>query len=613
MFSSFWSSSQLATRQRLSPRPRSSHIGSASRGGTAAYRAFGLHAVVASLAVAVGFGCTTEKRSFGEPRETPDASPADSAATSGDGSVAASGDAAAESGSTDQLTVWLSSEGVATRSDVYSSNTPANSGPGVTDSGPTDGSPDEQSDRTNDDTASVGTPSDSLDTSADTSTTPGDDFGVGVPPDYGNLGSGEGRILVVNTLEDASVDVWLAGGDRPSAQRVATETATLVTVTRGAQRVVLTRHGSREVVGCSEWFPLRGSEQWAVVPRGGEHTCAGSGDGVTMSFRQEQSLDKNPIRYVHATTPDTFSITRNNQPEPGTLTVGSTLSGTSLPNCSSGCEVRYELVTSGVATSRYYSLTVRTVEQLPPPGEVLLLVLGNVRQDWPAEPDSLRLLRVDLDGTTYAVRRDPEVAFGRIGYGIATFNVSSPPSFTEVTSVDPNCDENMCPLEAQRWPVGTRTFLVDAPEASSSITVEFEAGHRYVLLSTPDSLNPLYFLDADFDRSKPNESYVRAVNLDDDGEPLSFGYVFGDSAVAIDTLASVPWGEVSAGNGGWVPAQDSWRLVTARDADGLGTGCFYSIDTPPGFRGYFVAAETMQPLDVTQWPPSLGATFMICF
>lgn len=550
--------------------------------------------------VGVAFGCTTEERRFGSLPDTRDAS-ADAAAPSAnrDGS----GDAATDAATTNDSTEGRTTEG------GTGSTTGATSSGGATDaSGTSDGTRSETKDPSGD-----GDTSDTTSEATSTSgSSTGDDFGVGEPPDYGDLGSGEGRILVVNALDAVSVDVWLAGSEDPIAQRLPTETATRVDVSGGARRVVLTRQGTRDVVGCSEWFPLRSSEQWAVVPRGGEHTCAGSGDGSTLSFRQGQSLDTNPIRYVHATTPDTFSFTRNQQSEAGSLEVGETLSGTSLPSCSSGCTVDYELAAGGVA-ARHFSLTVRTVEELPPAGEVMLLVLGNVRQDWPAEPDALRLLRVDLDGTTYVLRRDPELAFGRIGDGVATFSTSTPPSFTEVALVDPYCNDARCPLEGRRWRTGTRTFLVEAPEGNAEITVELEAGHRYVLLSTPDSSNPLYWLDADFDRSQADESYVRAINLDEDGEPLSFGYVFGDSAVAIDTLASVPWGEVSAGNGGWVPAEESWRLVTARDVDALGIGCFYSMDTAPGYRGYFVAAEMMQPLDITHWPPSLGVDFMVCF
>lgn len=195
-----------------------------------------------------------------------------------------------------------------------------------------------------------------------------------------------------------------------------------------------------------------------------------------------------------------------------------------------------------------------------------------------------------------------------------TFSIRTPPTTSEVAFVDPNCNGLACPLEAQRWRAGPQTFFANAREVYSEISVELEAGHRYVLLSTPNDVHPLYWLDADFDRSQTNEAYLRGINLDDRGTQLGFGYVFGNSAVAIDSLSSVPWGEVSAGNGGSVPTEPGgWDLVAAQNVDGSGISCFYSMDTPAGFRGYLIAAELMQPLDISQWPPSLGATHMMCF
>lgn len=552
--------------------------------------------LVALGAVAAALGCKSEGRQF-DPPTSVDEAVADAAAPSVDRNSDSSNGASSDGASTpaaptDRVTVELTSE---TGSEPTTGNTTA--------------------------TASAETSAPSSETSTEeptgetsTSEPNADDFGVGAPPNFGNLGSGEGRILVVNTFDQTSVDVWLAGNDQPSAEDIATETATLVAVTRGAQRVVLTRHGTRDVVGCSDWFPLRGSEQWAVVARGGEHTCVGSGDGSTLSFRQTQSLDDNPVRYVHATTPDSFSFIRNQQTEPGALNNGETLTGTSLLGCRSACMVRYELAATGIDASRHFSLTVNTVEEVPPLGEVMLLVLGNIRQEWPSEPDALRLLRVDLDGSTYPIRRDPELAFARIGDGIVTFSRRTPPTVSEIATVDPDCNGGACVLDAHQWWAGSTEFLVDAPEVSTEITVELEAGHRYVLLSTPDPLRPLYWLDADFDRSESNRAYIRGINLDSSGGPLSFGYVFGNAAVAIDTLSSIPWGEVSTGNGGSVPTEGGgWDLVTAETADGLRRDCFYSMETPRGFRGYLIAAELMQPLDITQWPPSLSATHMMCF
>lgn len=670
------SSSSWPHHSTLAPRRGSARLNSSRSMASVSGSRVGFSRLAALSVLGVAFGCTNEGRDFGGQVETLDASAGGDASVTSSGekstfsttsdlsttSQAVSSDVGAISapldsnesaavetstsrevtatdttgatGATDVDTgVWSISEAasvsVASTTDTSSWRASTTSEATGETHGSTHSGASSEPAPTSEDPMSHGASSDIGPTSEDVPTDPtstvdvvssqgdtssSDDFGVGQPPDYGNLGSGDGRLLVVNTLEGgASLDVWLADGTEPVVERLAPEAASRVTVARGAHRVVFTRHGTRDVVGCSTWFPLRGAEQWAVIPTGGEHTCSGSGDGSTLSFRQEQALDANPVRYVHATSPDSFSFTRNEQLEPGTLEGGETLSGTNLPNCTSGCEVNYQVFATGVADHRHFTLAVSTVEELPTAGEVMLLVLGNVRQDWPSEPDALHLLRVDLDGTTYVLRRDPEIAFGRVGYGIATFSISTPPSTSEVTSVDPYCGDDVCPLEVHTWRVGTRTFFVETPEGNADIEVEFEAGHRYVLLSTPNRSYPLYWLDADFDRSQTEAAYARAVNLDDSGGSLSFGYVFGSSAVAIDTLESVPWGEVSADYGGWVPAEEGWRLVTAADPDSLGTSCFYSVDTVPGFRGYFVAAETMQPLDITEWPPSLGSSFLICF
>lgn len=554
----------------------------------------------AFIAIGLALGCGGEERSFQTDRA--DAGGIGSSGSAPDGPAGASDGGADEPSSTGQGGTTHS----ATHGETGSASGNSEPAPSTSDgviSGNTGATSDGEPNSTTSDPSASSDP-----------TSSGVDFGVGQAPDYGDLGSGDGRMLVVNTLLAAErVDVWAAGSDEPLVTALEPEAAARVTVPSGARRVVFTRAGTHDVVGCSSWFPLRDDEQWAVVASAGEHTCFDDGDGVTLSFRQAQALDGNPVRYVHATSQDTFSVARDEQAEPGTLEHGETLAGTALPSCTSGCEVRYQISATGIDAMRFITWEINTLEALPVAGEVMLVVLGNIRQEWPAEPDSLRLLRVDLDGTTYVLRRDPEVAFGRIGEGIATFSISTPPSVSEIATANSDCGEDTCPLETLTWRAGRRNFLVDAPEGSSEIEVEFEAGRRYVLLSTNDPTHPLYWLDADFDRSQTTEAYARAINLDTASESLTLGYVFGDSAVAIDGMTEIPWGGISPENGGLVPAEEGWDLVTALGTSGLGIGCFYSMDTLPGFRGYFVAAELMQPLDISSWPPTLSAVFMVCF
>jgi hypothetical protein len=553
----------------------------------------------ALLALGLALGCGGQERSFSDQTDGADAGGGESSSSSRDGN----GSAGSSDGGIDESSTTQGRTNDSETLDSSDESEPAPStGDGVV-SGNTGATSDGEPNSTTTDPSGTSDP-----------TSSGVDFGVGEAPDYGDLGSGDGRMLAVNTLlAGERVDVWVAGSDEPLITALEPEAAARVTVPSGAHRVVFTRTGTRDVVGCSSWFPLRDDEQWAVVASAGEHTCFGDGDGVTLSFRQAQDLDGNSVRYVHATSPDTFSFARDEQAEAGTLEHGATLTGTGLPSCTSGCEVRYKISAAGIDAARFVTWEINTLEALPVAGEVMLVVLGNIRQDWPAEPDSLRLLRVDLDGTTYVLRRDPEVAFGRIGDGIATFSISTPPSVSEIATANSDCGEDTCPLETLTWRAGKRNFLVEAPEGSSELEVEFEAGQRYVLLSTNDPAHPLYWLDADFDRSQTTEAYTRAINLDTSGESLTLGYVFGDSAVAIEGMTEIPWGGLSPENGGLVPAEEGWDLVTALGASALGIGCFYSMDTLPGFRGYFVAAELMQPLDITTWPPTLSAAYMVCF
>lgn len=631
--SSFWWQRSVFARHRPA-RPRVT--GGVTMVQRSAVRPRTLSLAIATLGVA--FGCTSEDRQFGEPAADGGASSGETTSVDGGTDVdsvesSATGNETSASGTGTHSNTTSSSSGASSTetidsetnptgqtSDSSSSGTPPwNTTSEVSDAtsdAPNFTSDDVSSDYSNGNTTTDETTSDpaiTSDTSTPDETSDGLDFGVGEAPDYGNLGSGNGQLLVVNTLKSGEpVDVWLAGGERPILEHLSTETASRFTVTRGAQRVVFTRSGTHDVIGCSDWFPLSASEQWAVVPNGGDHTCSGSGDGSTSSFRQEQPLNENPIRFVHATRADRFSFVRNEQAEPGTLDAGGTLVGTSLPNCTSGCEVNYGVSASGVDSERPFTLQVSTAGDLPVAGEVMLIVLGDIREDWPAEADALRLLRVDLDGTTYVLQRDPEVAFGRLGDTPVTFSISTPPSSAEVAMVDPYCGEDYCPLEVRPWRTGRRTFFAEATEGAYDITVELEAGHRYVLLSTANSTYPLLWLEADFDRSQTTEAYVRGLNLQTSEQNLTFGAVFGDSASPIESLESVPWGEVSGGNGGQVPAAENTKIVTSDNPETLGTSCFYSVDFRAGYRGYLIESEAFQPLDVTAWPPTMGYAFMIC-
>src|SRR5690606_35887216 len=118
MFSSLTKPHLAAKLRPSSQTPSPGGSNRARNGGPSTRRPSGLHGLVASLAVAVCCGCGTGKRSFGALQDIPDASTPNSDTTGNDASVATSGDAMAESETTNQLTVWVSSEGPETNTET---------------------------------------------------------------------------------------------------------------------------------------------------------------------------------------------------------------------------------------------------------------------------------------------------------------------------------------------------------------------------------------------------------------------------------------------------------------------------------------------------------------
>jgi hypothetical protein len=439
------------------------------------------------------------------------------------------------------------------------------------------------------------------------------DFGVGEHPDFGQIAAGQGNVLVVNALSDeiGLVDVWLAGETEPAATGLSPAGGTRLQLESGAQRVVFTTTGTTAVVGCSEWFPLRPAEQWAVVPSRGAHDCGGTGDGVTPTFPQSGVLSGNPVRYVHAGVADDLSVFVSQTQEPGTLEPGNNLVGSNLADCSTGCQVGYEISADALSISRSFTFQVEVAEELPPQGEVLLIVVGDARQDWPAEANALRMIRADVDGTTRLIQRDPEVAFAHGGSGSSTFELQAPPSWIEIASANPDCALRQCELEVFRSAPGVRTLGVTSEEYSETFDVTLEAGRRYILLSADQWNGQAHLLAADFSRADDDTAIAAAVNLDPDGQALTLGSVFGSTARAIAGMERVPVGEVSAEVA--VPAEDGWRLSKALGDETLGSSCFYSTTTLPGFRGYFVHSSVQHTIDVGVWPPLIEYSPYACF
>jgi len=433
------------------------------------------------------------------------------------------------------------------------------------------------------------------------------DWGEGEPPDFGDLGDeGEGAVLAVNTLTlGEAVDVWLVGESEPAATDLATgEAIRIEGVARDARRVVFARAGTTEAVGCSEWFPLRADEQWAAVATRGEHDCTSDDGGVTPTFEQTLALSGNTVRFVHGGRPDVLSIERGTVPEPGMLQPGETLDGSDLPDCeTSGCTARYAVSSMGIGAPRHFTFATVEVADVPPAGEMMFVVLGDVRQDWPRELDSVAALAVTIEGGTRMLRRDPEVAF--IAPEVTadvTFSVPAPPSIQPVATGAVCFPGKPCLAEALRFGAGEQEFYADGPEGNTNGMFQLDAGQRYVLLYTPGGA--LMLLEDTFSRMDAGTSVGRVVNWTTD--TLTVGRVFNGMGQAFPNFTGVPSGQVSDEDE--VP-DGNWDFVYAIGGNNPGAGCFSPTNTAAPWRGFFWAVGQ---INLDAWPPTFGPLMTLC-
>lgn len=432
-------------------------------------------------------------------------------------------------------------------------------------------------------------------------------WGEGDPPDFGDLGDeGEGSVLVVHTLstEDA-VDVWLVGEAEPTATGLDPRDAIrLDGVPRDARRVVLARAGTLDAVACSDWFPLRADEQWATVATLGEHDCTSAADGATPTFQQSQALTGNTVRFVHGAVADPLSIERNTVLEPGPLASGETVVGTDLPDCeASGCSLGFGIFSPGIGGVRRVTFATETVADVPPPGEMMFVILGDLRQDWPRETDSISMLAVSIEGDVRPLLRDPEVAFAAPdATGDVTFTVPAPPSVFEVATAQPCPPESDCTLGVAAFRPGSQSFGASGPTGNANETYDLEAGQRYVLIYAPSG--GFMMVQDEFSRADAASSIGRAVNWTD--ESLTVGRVFNGMAQAFDSFVDVPANTVSDENE--VP-DGGWDILFSTGGGPLQSGCFSFANTPVPWRGLFWRRGQV---NVDAWPPSLRSLGLIC-
>ena len=437
------------------------------------------------------------------------------------------------------------------------------------------------------------------------------DWGEGDPPDFGDLGpDGVGAVNVVHALAfDGAVDVWLVGDASPIATDLARADAILVEdIPRDARRVVLAEAGTLDAVACSDWFPLRADEQWAVVAARDSHTCPSpSTEGASLTFEQDLSLAGTPVRYVHAAAPDDLIVIRSDTPEPGTLTPLSTLGGTDLPDCSSGCLVPYEIEGNTLPAAWDFSFQVLKPENEAPPGEMLLVVVGDLRQDWPSEPNAMALIRVDIDGTARVIGRDPEVV--PLGFNVPTvdFAIPSPPAVFTFATV-PECGfGDSCPRPAYPFRPGPIDFFAAVPgKAQVMESFVLLSGHRYLLSYTDGDFGAnLALIDVDFDRSDDTVATGRGYNVVRHGPTLSLGRLFAGAPSAIFT--DIDYREIT--DDGDLPV-GIWDQVYAYDGAPLPSTCFSGVNTPAGWRG-LIGDEFL--IEMPTWPPAETRLVQACF
>lgn len=432
-------------------------------------------------------------------------------------------------------------------------------------------------------------------------------WGEGDPPDFGDLGDeGEGSVLVVHTLDTQdAVDVWLVGEAEPIATGLAPRDAIrLDGVPREARRVVLARSGTLDAVACSEWFPLRADEQWASVATLGEHDCTTAADGATATFQQALALSGNTVRFVHGAVADPVSIDLNTNLEPGPLAPGETVVGTDLPDCeNSGCSVSYNLFSPGIAGARRVTFATETVADVPPPGEMMFVVLGDLRQDWPRESDSVSMLAVSIEGDARALLRDPEVAFAAPDTSAdVSFTVPAPPSVFEVATAAPCPMEDNCTLSVQSFQPGSQSFGAGGPMGQANETYDLEAGQRYVLIYAPSG--EFMLVRDEFSRAEQASSVGQVVNWTDD--LLTVGRTFNGMPQAFDNFLDVPAGAVSEESE--VP-DGGWDVLFSTGGAPLQGGCFSFSNTPVPWRGLFWRRGQV---NVDSWPPTIRPLGLIC-
>jgi hypothetical protein len=265
------------------------------------------------------------------------------------------------------------------------------------------------------------------------------------------------------------------------------------------------------------------------------------------------------------------------------------------------------LQNTGLGLSRDFTFQAVQVADVPPAGEVLMVVLGDLRAEWPNEPGALRMLRVDIDAEVRPIGRDPEVAFFNLDSNAdIEFSVPAPPSIFVVATV-PECAFGDCPVPVERFAPGMQQFFVGPPGGgSTSGEYPLEGGRRYVLAYTETNAGELLLWEDSFEHADDLVSTGRGFGLQDPGDTLTIGRIFGGMGQPFDAFVDMPRLVVS-------DEQDlptaGWDLTSALNGGTLGTACFSIVATDAGWRG-LVNNDVF--VDLTAWPPQLQRFGLVC-
>jgi hypothetical protein len=279
---------------------------------------------------------------------------------------------------------------------------------------------------------------------------------------------------------------------------------------------------------------------------------------------------------------------------------------TDLPNCeSSGCSVPYLVRNTDIPANRFFTFQAEQVADVPPDGEVMMVVLGDLREDWPTESGSMSLLRVDIDGAFRSILRDPEVALLNLDSpDDVDVLIPSPPSQTLITSL-PQCDFE-CTAAARRFAPGDQGLTFTTVGGNSSDTYALEGGRRYVAAFTLAEGGSVVFFEDDFDHADDSVSTGRAFSLEPAGTTITIVRIFN---MAVEPLASF----TNIASLTITDVQDlpttNWQFNWALDGGTPSTACFSGIDTPAGWRG-LISNRTV--IELTSWPPTGDGVFLAC-